>query len=514
MTPNAPPILEFRRISRGFFGVPVLRDIDLPVRAGRILGLVGENGAGKSTLMNVLGGVLTPDSGTMLLGGGPYAPRTPRDAAGAGIAFIHQELNLFANLTVAENLHVEAFPRRRLGRLKLPLLDHGAVRDRARRLLAEVDLRCDPGDVVESLSPGERQLVEIAKAIGADARLIILDEPTTSLTAPEAERLFSLMDRLRSRGVSMVYVSHNLPDVLRLCDDVAVLRDGRVISHGPRSGYDAGRLVTEMVGRDVEQRPATAQRGVHSEPALEARGISRTGVLRDIDLSLHRGEILGVAGLMGAGRTELARALFGLDPIDAGRLRLLGRDFTPTPRQSIRRGMAFLTENRREEGLMMEATVLENAALVRLPALARTFLSIVSGRRVREEVNEHAGSVRLSAAAVERHVARTLSGGNQQKVVLAKWLMNNPKVLILDEPTRGIDVGARQEVYGIIESLAARGTAVLLISSEIEELMALCDRILVMAGGRIRDSLERPQFDRERILRSALDAARSNEARP
>jgi ribose transport system ATP-binding protein len=505
---SRPPLLEFEHVSKSFFGVGVLHDVSFSLGLGRVVGLVGENGAGKSTLMNLLGGVHRPDSGRMLLGGVPHTPRAPRDAAAAGVAFIHQELNLFTNLTVAENLHVESFPRRRLGPLTLPLVDRGRMHERTRELLAQVDLRVPPETPVAALSPGRRQLVEIARAIGAGARLVILDEPTTSLTAPEAERLFGLMRRLRAGGVSMVYVSHNLRDVREQCDDVVVLRDGRVVSAGPRDGYDERRLVSEMVGRAVEQLYPARAPAPPREPVLRVEGLCRPPAFRDVSLTVHAGEIVGLAGLMGAGRTELARAIFGADPVTSGRVILRGRPHAPSPRRSVHGGIAFLTENRREEGLLMDASVAENAALVVLPRLAlRRAAGWVRRRALRQVVATNTAAVRLHGAALHRQTARTLSGGNQQKVVLAKWLAARPGVFLLDEPTRGIDVGAKQEVYRTVHALAAAGSAVLMISSEIEELIGMCDRILVMAAGRVCDEIARADFDRERILRAALGEA-------
>ena len=504
--PDAPaPILEFRQVSKAFFGIPVLKGVSFAVPVGGVLGLVGGNGAGKSTLMNVLGGVLQPDAGEMRLAGRPYAPTDTRQAAGCGVAFIHQELNLFANLSVAENLHLPTFPARRLGRLRLPLVDRGAMRRRAADLLAAADLDVSPDAPLARLSPGERQLVEIAKAVGADARVVILDEPTTSLTAREAERLFALMARLRGRGVSMLYISHQLGDVRRLCDEVVVLRDGQVVGHDARDQMPVGRMITLMVGRSIEQLYPPRAAGPRDEVVLAAAGVTRAGVLHDVSLSLRRGEVLGLSGLMGAGRTELARALFGLDPIDRGEVRLRGEPFRPSPHESVRRGVAFLTEDRRAEGLMMDASIADNAAMVALPWFAATPLRWVRRRALRREVDQATRSVRLAGAAVGRQAARTLSGGNQQKVVLAKWLMNKPDVFILDEPTRGVDVGAKHEIYRLVNALAEQGAGVLMISSELEELIGTCDRILVMSAGRIVDELPRAGgFDRARILRAAL----------
>ncbi|MCX8036881.1 MAG: sugar ABC transporter ATP-binding protein [Candidatus Sumerlaeia bacterium] len=475
------------------------------VRRGSALGVVGENGAGKSTLMNILGGVVRPDSGTLHLDGQPYQPRNPADASRHGIAFIHQELNLFANLSIAENLFLDSFPRRTLGRLPTPFICRRTLRNHAQRLLADVDLRLPPDLLIEDLSPGERQLVEIAKALALNARVIIFDEPTTSLTAHEAERLFALIERLRAQGASILYISHILGDVRRLCDALLVLRDGEVVGFGPVADFPIPRMISLMVGRDVE-RLYPARPPVARGPAvLEARGLSQPGVIHNVHFTLHAGEILGVAGLMGSGRTELARILFGLDPCETGDLLLRGEPIRNcSPRERIRRGMAFLTENRREEGLLMDASVAENIALASLSAFARSPLRLLDFSAMNEATAREADRVRLRCASIRRQAAKTLSGGNQQKAVLAKWLLASPAVVVLDEPTRGIDIGAKHEVYGLIAELAAGGAAVLFISSEIEELIGMCDRILVMRQGEIRAALERREFDQERILRAAL----------
>ena len=488
--------LTFDGIRKGFFGVPVLKGIDLRAGRGRVLGLVGENGAGKSTLMNILGGVHQPDAGRMALGGVAYAPAGPAEAARSGVAFIHQELNLFPNLSIAENLFIPAFPG--FG----PFLDHRAIRLRALEALESVDLRRRPGTPVGDLSPGERQLVEIAKALTIDARLILLDEPTTSLTAPEADRLFGLLDRLRARGLALIYVSHNLDDVLRIADDLAVLRDGELVGSGPSAGFDSDRLIGLMVGRGLGQLFPERSARPSDEVLLSVRDLSEPGIVEGITFDLHAGEVLGIAGLMGSGRSELARIVFGLDRFARGEVFLRGRSLgRASPRERIRRGLAFLTEDRREEGLLMGAGVAENAALASLPAFGRA--GFVDRRREAVAVAEVAESVRLRSAS-PRQPVRTLSGGNQQKVVLAKWLLARPSVLILDEPTRGVDVGARQEIYRLIDELAGRGAGVLMISSEIEELIGTCDRIAAMSRGEIRRTFARPEFDREAILRAAL----------
>jgi ribose transport system ATP-binding protein len=495
------PALEFAHIDKSFFGVRVLKQVSFSLRAGGVLGLVGENGAGKSTLMNLLGGNLRPDGGAMRLFAAPYAPRSPQEAERAGVAFIHQELNLLANLSIAENIFLTDFPTRG------GWIDRRTLHSRTRELLEQVGLDIAPDTLVERLSAGERQLVEIAKALHTDVRLLLFDEPTTSLSAPESERLFALIGRLRERGVSMIYVSHALQDVLRLCDDIVVLRDGEVVGSGPARDFTADRLISLMVGRSLTQLfPPRSERRI-GEPVLEAVEISQPGVVKNISFALRRGEVLGVAGLMGSGRTELARILLGLERHSAGDVLLEGSSVRGlSPQQRIARGLALVTESRRDDGLCLEASIADNLLLAAAPNYARGPLGWLPQGPLAAAVEQVRGEVHLTATASPRQAVKTLSGGNQQKVVLGKWLLTRPQALILDEPTRGIDVGAKHEVYVLIQQLAARGAGVLVISSEIEELIGLCDRILVMSAGEIRDEISVDQFDRERILRAALRA--------
>jgi ribose transport system ATP-binding protein len=498
-----PPLLEFSGVGKSFHGVAVLRDIRFAVGAGRITALVGENGAGKSTLMNILGGNLRPDTGTLQLAGAPYAPRDAREAARAGVAQIHQELNLFTNLTVAENLFLTDFPVTP----GLPLIRPAVLRTRAAALLARVGLDLPPDTPVDRLSTGECQLVEIAKALAGAARVIVFDEPTTSLTARETDRLFALMRELRAAGHALIFISHNLGDVLRLSDDIVVLRDGTLIAAEPAAQFTADRLVSLMVGRSLTQLFPARAAPPGREPALTVRGVSQPGIVENISFTLHRGEVLGLSGLMGAGRSELARILFGLDPRSAGEILVGERPLPPGPRAAIEHGLAFVTEDRRADGLLAEAAIADNLALVTLPRHAARATGWLSLAGLGAALTAAAARVQLTARAGLGQPVRTLSGGNQQKVILARWLLSEPAVLILDEPTRGIDVGAKAEIYALIHAAAARGAGILVISSELEELIGLCDRLLVLNRGEVRDELARPDFDRERILRSALPAS-------
>jgi ribose transport system ATP-binding protein len=498
-------ILELDAISKAFAGIHAVRDVSLKLRRGRVLALIGQNGAGKSTLMNIVGGVLRPDGGAMRLDAAPYAPHLPRDASRNGIAFIHQELNLFSNLSIAENVFIDRFPRRRAG--PFALIDRRTMHARTAELLRDVNLDLAPDTPLERLSPGERQLVEVAKALELDARIIIFDEPTTSLTARETERLFSLIDRLRQSGTSMIYISHILGDVLRLADDIAVLRDGELMAEGEKNVFDTDRMISLMVGRSIEQLYPPRRSKPGARQLLATDGLSGKGAVEGISFALHEGEVLGLFGLMGSGRTELARILFGLDGYDGGEIRIGERSLPRhAPRQSIRDGLAFITENRREEGLLMNISIAENIALVALPRFAVTPLGVIERERLTAAATEAAERLSIKTGSVTQP-ARSLSGGNQQKVVIAKWLMSEPSIFIMDEPTRGIDVAAKHEIYSIIDRLAEDGGGVLFISSEIEELLAMCDRILVMSNGEIVAEFPRDTFDKERILRSAFREA-------
>jgi ribose transport system ATP-binding protein len=495
----AAPVLTIEGLNKSFFGVQVLFDVGLALAPGQVLGLVGENGSGKSTTMNILGGIHARDSGRITLNGAPYAPRNPRDALESGVAFIHQELNLFENLSIQENIFIADFPR------DGPFIRRREIADRTRAVLEMVDLHVAPGTPVSRLSQGERQLVEIAKALAAGARVIIFDEPTTSLTKKETTRLFEIIARLKAQGIAMIYISHILGDVKRLCEEIVVLRDGRVVGGGPAPSLPVERMIALMVGREIDQLFPPREPCVTPEPLIEVTGLSQPDVVHDIGFTLHKGEILGISGLMGSGRSELARILFGLDPHATGEIRVGGQPYrADDPVDAMARGIAFLTEDRRAEGLMMEASIADNIALPSLRDYAGQFAGWLRRPQLTAAVGKSADRVRINTRDYVRMLVKNQSGGNQQKVVLAKWLLRAPQVFILDEPTRGIDVGAKYEVYKIMNQMVADGAGVLFISSELEELIGMCDRILVMSRGEITAVHERAAFSSERIMESAL----------
>jgi ABC-type sugar transport system ATPase subunit len=494
-------IFQFCKINKSFFGVPVLKNVSIDFQRGHITGLIGENGAGKSTMMNILGGVVPFDGGQMLLNGQDYVPHDPASATKAGIAFIHQELNLFTNLSIAENLFIGNFPH--VG--GTPFLNKANIRARTQEYLKMVDMDLSPDITVDRLSPGERQLVEVAKALSQDASIIIFDEPTTSLTARETERLFAIIERLHQAGKTIIYISHILRDIQRLVDDIVVLRDGEVIQVGPKHEFDIQRMISLMVGRDIKTLYPERTSKPTEQVVLEIKNLSKAGIIHDINLSLHKGELLGVFGLMGSGRSELAQIIFGIEDNDSGEILVEGKRYTAqTPAKSIRQNIAFVTENRREEGLLMTSTVAENMGLVTLPKFTSPITNVVRQTSLFEAIRNTVSLLQVKVHDAFISQAKGLSGGNQQKVVLGKWLMNKPSILVVDEPTRGVDVGAKYEIYSIINDIVAKGAAVLFISSEIEELIGVCDRIIVMGVGEIQGCFEKADFSREKILKTAF----------
>lgn len=497
------PRLKVERLSKSFSGVRVLHQIGFEAFGGRVLGIVGENGSGKSTTMNLLTGILHADEGSLRLDGEPFSPRSRGDSDAAGIAFIQQELNIFPNLTVAENLFLLHPPR---GLPGLPFIARREMNARARELLHRLNLEVPPHALAGALSAGERQLVEVARGLAGKARVFIFDEPTSSLTARETARLFEIIHQLRESDAAILYISHNLEEVLGLCDDVLVMRDGRVTLHGATTNLTASDLVLAMVGRPVQAlfterfvKPAA------SVPVLEVMGLGQPGVLENIHLRVACGEIVGIGGLMGSGRSELARTIFGLDRHRDGSIHVRGKQLHAGDVSArLAAGVAFLTEDRRHEGLLIEASVADNMALAALPAFASKLTGRVDSRKLLQAIGKLGSRLQLKSGNVSTVIARSLSGGNQQKVLLGRWLLRHPDLFILDEPTRGVDVGAKQEIYRLLAELADAGMAILVISSELEELLGLCDRIHVMRRGELVAEFPRERFDREAILRAAF----------
>ncbi len=492
-------ILEAKNIGKTFFGVKALTNVDISLRRGRALGLIGENGAGKSTLMNILGGFFPPEQGSMTLAGKPYQPQSALEAIEAGVGYIHQELNLFPNLTIGENIFIEDFPRRGL------FINRKEVEERTGRVLSALGLDFSPWLKVERLMPGERQMVEIARVLASDAEIVIFDEPTTSLTAKETGKLFGLIEQLKQQDKAIVYISHILQDVSRLCDDLMILRDGKVASTGLCSSYSIESMVSNMIGRDIDSifPPKTNKPG--REPALEVKNLSQSGIVNNISLCLHKGEILGIFGLMGSGRTELMRMIFGIDAYEQGQVLVGGKEVKPlNPRDAIDKGMAFVTENRRDEGLLQSYPIVDNLGLVSMRDYVHPFIGLVDRKKATRESARIAGELKIKYASVDKQAVKSLSGGNQQKVVIGKWLLKKPTALIMDEPTRGIDVGAKYEVYAIINELAADSSGIIVVSSELGELLGIADRIIAMSRGEIIQTFERAEFDETAIMKAAF----------
>ena len=471
-----------------------LGGVSFDLRAGEVHALVGENGAGKSTLMKIVAGVYRPDSGSIRLGGVPILNESPRQALERGISMIHQELNLAPNLSVAENVFLGRAPTRG-GLIDWRRL-YADVEALADRLGIDLDVRAR----VDELSVARQQMVEIAKALSLDARVIIMDEPTSALTERETEALFDIIARLKSNGVAVVYISHRLDEIFRVADRVTVLRDGRLVGTLPIAQATQPQLIGMMVGRELTTLFPKESVEI-GDPFLEVRHLRRKGALEDISFVLRRREILGLAGLVGAGRTELVRVLFGADPLDGGEILLEGRPVRiRRPRDAIRLGMGFVTEDRKLQGLVLGMNVRENETLASLAQVSKLgFLNLGRERTLAARLVEQLG---VRTPSVEQEVAN-LSGGNQQKVVIAKWLATRARILILDEPTRGIDVGAKAEVHALMSRLASQGVSILMISSELPEILGMSDRILVMRQGRLSGEFTRDQASQEAILACA-----------
>ncbi len=495
-TENQAPLLEVRGVTKRFPGVLALDDVSLSLGKGEIVAVLGENGAGKSTLMKILAGVQGADSGTIRIDGQDTSIQSVEAALDQGIALIHQELNLADNLDVGANIFLGREPRR--GGL---MIDKAKIHAAAGTFLAQVGLDVDPADIVSDLTIGRQQLVEIAKALSVDARVLIMDEPTSSLSQRETEQLFVVIKDLASKGVSIVYISHRLGEVKELADRVVVLRDGRNAGELAREEIDHDNMVKLMVGRDVSQF-------YPHEPHEPGEVVLEVSQLRspahpdhELSFSLRRGEIVGMSGLVGAGRTEMLQTLFGVTPALGGEVRVGGAAVSiASPIQAIEAGLALVPEDRKAQGLILEMGVRENMSLATLKRdQKRGFLNKAKEREISAQMVK---SMKVKTPS-EEQIVRLLSGGNQQKVVVGKWLAQDPQVLLLDEPTRGIDVGAKAEIYALMEELAGRGVAILFVSSEMEEILGMSDRTLVMHEGRITGELQRSELSEEAVMRLA-----------
>lgn len=486
--------LSCRALTKAFPGVRALSSVDLDVVPGSVVVVLGENGAGKSTLARILCGVYQPDSGEMYLDESPFAPSTPAAAIAAGVAMIHQEGSLLPELSVAENVFLGRYP------LRGGLVDYSRMHADAARYLERVGASLDPATRVRNLSVAARQQVEIAKALSQEARVLILDEPTAALGENESERLFEVIDELKTQNVGFVYISHRLQEIARVGDDIVVLRDGEKVAEWDSADLRADELIEQMVGRPVQ-----AVFPVPPEPSVDevmrVEGLGRAAAFADVTFTLRRGEILGVAGLVGAGRTELARALFGAEPADAGRIVIDGAEVKiGSPADAVEAGIVLVPEDRREQGLVLDLTMEQNLALPSLTRLSE--YGVIRARRMRDLARELIGKLQIRGRAEQ--IARTLSGGNQQKAVVGKWLPRKPRIVILDEPTRGIDVGAKAALYDLVRGLASEGTGVILVSSELPEVLGLSNRVLVMSHGRQTGLLERSEAKEEVVMSKAV----------
>ena len=490
---TATPAIVFDGVSKRFGGVQALDGVSFAVARGECHALMGENGAGKSTLGKTLAGIHRPDSGNIRLEGFTCQFRSPRDAVRAGISMVHQELAFCPDLSVAENLSLGQYPRRWL------FLDRRAMEERAHRLLAEIGVAFDVRQPLKQLGTGQVQLVQIAAAVGTGARIVVFDEPTSSLAEGEARHLFELIGKLRERGVTMVYVSHRLPEVLQLCDRISVLRDGRYVGTLTRSEATQDRIVEMMIGRPLAEYFPMHLWAAPGEVRLRVSGLTSRRKFDDISFEVRAGEIVGMAGLVGSGRSEVALAVFGLDAAARGTIEVDGKGMRlGSVREAMRRGIGLVPEDRRRQGLILAMTCRQNFSLVVLDRLSRWGL-LRHGREARE-AEAFFARLRVKAPSIETPAA-SLSGGNQQKVVLAKWLARELKVLIVDEPTRGVDIGAKAAIHGLIDELARQGLAVLLISSELPEVLNLSTRILVMRAGRLAGAIPRGSATQAGLMR-------------
>ncbi|HZS79675.1 MAG TPA: sugar ABC transporter ATP-binding protein [Ktedonobacteraceae bacterium] len=500
MTNPPEPIVEMRVVAKHFGGVQALRGVDFQLFPGEVHALLGENGAGKSTLVKILGGIYKPDAGVVKIGGEAIEMRSPTQAQALGIAVVQQEPKLFPDLDVAENVFMGRHPRDRFGRI-----DWKRMYREVDALLASLDVPLSSHTPVQGLSIAEQQLVEIAKALSIQARVLVLDEPTAALSAHEVEELFAIVKQLRERGVAILFVSHRLEEVFAIADRLTVFRDGTHIITASVSEMTTEEIIKHMVGRELSNLFPKSETEI-GDVVLEVRHLTRPGVFSDVSFQLRKGEILGFAGLVGAGRTEVARVLFGIDQAESGEIWFKGKKVSiHSPQQAMDYGIAYVPEDRHQQGLVMNFSIATNVTLSILDKVSR--LGLIDPRQERKIASDYSSQLRVRSAGVEQQVS-ALSGGNQQKVVLSKWLATNPSILILDEPTRGIDVGAKAEVHRIISDLAASGLAIILISSELPEVLAMSDRVIVLHEGRVTGMFERAEATQEKVMFAATGQER------
>ena len=491
---NANAYLRMTGISKRFHGVQALRDVDFSADLGRVTALVGENGAGKSTLMKVLGGIHKRDSGEILLDGAPARIDSPIDAMASGISIIHQELNVMPNLSIAENIFVGRERKKGL------FIDREYYVKRTKELLQSVDLNVDPGTLARYLSTAQRQMVEILRAVACEAKIVVMDEPTSSLTAKETRILFDIIRGLVARGVGIVYISHRMEEILELADEVTVLRDGRLVGTLDRSEMTEEKIITMMVGRELKEIFAKTEAPI-GQVVLEGKNLS-VGYVKGVDFNVRSGEILGFSGLVGAGRSEVMRLVFGVDKRDAGEIFLEGQKLDiQSPADAIKAGIALVPEDRKEQALILGMSVKHNITLPILESMKKGVFLDKSGEDGMAQ--NYVDKLRVATPSIEQ-IVKNLSGGNQQKVVLGKWMASRPKVLILDEPTRGIDVGAKKEIHELMSDLAREGVAIIMISSELPEILGMSDRIVVMHEGRVKGELTREEATQEKIMLMAV----------
>ena len=490
-------ILELTDISKAFPGVKALSHVTMEVKRGEIMGLVGENGAGKSTLMKILTGVYQRDSGSIRINGTEARISNPLEAQKLGLSIIFQEMNLVDSLSIAENIFVGRLPKKGIWGIQWK-----EVQRNAEELLEKVGLKKNPGVKVELLSIAEKQMVEIAKALSFQARLIVMDEPSATLTEKEQRHLFDIVEVLKREGITVIYISHRLDEIFKLCDRVTILRDGQVIDTKAMGELTREQIITKMVGRELQQEYPPRKGEPLAQEVLRVENLSRENRFHNISFALHKGEILGIAGLVGAGRTEIVRCIFGADKKTSGKVWLHGAEISPSsPKEAIAHKIALVTEDRKVQGLVLDESIAKNISLAKLRGVAAGgFLK----RNQEEEVAKgYLEQLRIKAPGI-RTGCVTLSGGNQQKVVLAKWLYTEAEILILDEPTRGIDVGAKYEIYQLIYELVEQGLSVILISSELPEVIALCDRLLVIHEGELKGELTGENMTAETIMKMAI----------